>query len=309
MRHTDIDDERIAALLDGRVEGEDRRALLAELAEADEDYRVFADAAAILREREEEATTAQQTQAAEPAQVVPIGTRARRRIMPWAALAAVLAGAALVPVLRLATAVSLDPAAVAGRLSPAAARLPAGWTDHIPWGTHRGADGPPASDPAQAARLGALLVDLEVAVRSGDHQAVGVDAARVSHVLGDVPGGGILSPTYDAVRANPAQPADSLRASVKEGREGIAQLVDRDWLEAGAWAEGARLAAAAHDAAFFDRRRTGKALERTAALPGISDTAKAALARVRSALPAGDAPPDWNALGGAANDLLAALGR
>ena len=309
MRDTDIDDERIAALLDGRVEGEDRRALLAELAEAGEDYRVFADAAAILREREEEAALGQQAHGTEPAKAVPIGTRIRRRTVAWAGLAAVLAGAALVPVIRLATAVSLDPAAVAGRLSPAAARLPAGWTDRMPWGAYRGAEGPSVSDRPGAARLGALLVDLEVAVRSGDHAGVGLEAARVRAALGDVPGGGILSPTYEAVGAKAGQPADSLWASLKEGREGITQLVDRDWLEAGAWAEGARLAAAAHDAAFFDRRRTGKALERTAGLHGISQNAKAALARVRSALPAGSAQPDWDALGGGATDLLASLGR
>jgi hypothetical protein len=243
-----------------------------------------------------------------PAQVTPIGGRRGPRAARWAALAAVLAGAVLVPLLRLGSAVSYDPASVAARLSPAAARLPAEWTERMPWGTVRGADGPSLTDEARSARLGARLVDLEVAVRSGDHAAAAQEARRVRALLGDVPGGGILSPTYASIEAKAGEPADSLRPLLKEGREGIAQLVEKDYLEAAAWAEGARLAAAAHDAAFFRGSKAPKALERSAALPGLSETGRATVERVRAALP-GEKAPDWTALGQGLDDLLGALGR
>ena len=50
-----IDAEEVGALLDGTADEERRNALLARLATADEDYELFADTAAVLREIEEEA--------------------------------------------------------------------------------------------------------------------------------------------------------------------------------------------------------------------------------------------------------------
>lgn len=52
VKDTTIDDARLAALLDGRLDAAEREDLLARLSESDDDYLVFADAAAILRERE-----------------------------------------------------------------------------------------------------------------------------------------------------------------------------------------------------------------------------------------------------------------
>lgn len=54
MRQPEHDDERLAALLDGRLQGPEREALLAYLAAADEDFEVFAATAAILLAAEEQ---------------------------------------------------------------------------------------------------------------------------------------------------------------------------------------------------------------------------------------------------------------
>lgn len=52
----EIDDERLAALLEGRLQSEERDALLAHLAaDEGEDFYVFANTARVLREMEEEA--------------------------------------------------------------------------------------------------------------------------------------------------------------------------------------------------------------------------------------------------------------
>ena len=49
-----VDPERIGALLDGRLNGEEREAALLELAASEDDGTVFHDTAAVLREAEEE---------------------------------------------------------------------------------------------------------------------------------------------------------------------------------------------------------------------------------------------------------------
>lgn len=49
-----VDPERVGALLDGELTGPRREAALGEIAASDDDARVFADTAAVLRETEEE---------------------------------------------------------------------------------------------------------------------------------------------------------------------------------------------------------------------------------------------------------------
>ena len=48
-----VDDQRIGALLDGRLDGGEREAALMDLAASEDDGTVFYDAAAVLREAEE----------------------------------------------------------------------------------------------------------------------------------------------------------------------------------------------------------------------------------------------------------------
>ena len=47
-----VDSERVGSLLDGRLSGTARNSALAEVAASDDDYDVFADTAAVLREAE-----------------------------------------------------------------------------------------------------------------------------------------------------------------------------------------------------------------------------------------------------------------
>lgn len=53
MKDPQSKEERIAALLDGALGERQREELLAHLSVADEEYRIFADTASILRELEE----------------------------------------------------------------------------------------------------------------------------------------------------------------------------------------------------------------------------------------------------------------
>ena len=60
-----VDDQRIGALLDGRLDGVEREAALMDLAASEDDGTVFYDTAAVLREAEE-------AEAAEAGGVAPL---------------------------------------------------------------------------------------------------------------------------------------------------------------------------------------------------------------------------------------------
>jgi hypothetical protein len=232
--------------------------------------------------------------------------RARRRSMPpvrWLALAAVLAAVALVPVLwsRRGTAEPGDPGRLAALIEDGAAGLPAGWIDTRPWGATRG-PGDPLTPEARAVRLGVLLVDLEVAARARQGEAVRLLAAQILVLLEEVPASGPTADGYRAIReAGGASPAE-----LEEGRDGVAGLVaDEELLSLGAWAEAARLAAARRDAEFFRTRETRAALDGAAELPLLSDDARAAVERIRRAARGGGAP-DWSALRSDIDEILSA---
>jgi hypothetical protein len=59
-----VDAERVGALLDGRLDGEEREAALIDLAASEDDGTVFYDTAAVLREAEE-------AEAAEAGRIAP----------------------------------------------------------------------------------------------------------------------------------------------------------------------------------------------------------------------------------------------
>lgn len=230
--------------------------------------------------------------------------RARRRPVPparWLALAAVLAAVALVPVLwsRRGATEPGDPGRLAALLEGREAGLPAGWIDTRPWGATRG-PGDPLTPEARAVRLGVLLMDLELAARARQGDAVRLLAAQILVLLEEVPASGPTADGYRAIRdVGTASPAE-----LEEGREGVAGLVvAEDLLRLGAWAEAARLAAARRDAAFFRSRETRAALDGAAELPSLSDDARAAVERIRRATREGGAP-EWGSLHRALDELL-----
>jgi hypothetical protein len=335
-----VTDELLAALLDGRLDPGQRAALLARLAGGgadDEDVAVLADTAALLAAIEEEEAAADRTliapaptvasavppaPAAPPVLVAlppseavqaPPGTGAEARARRawtgppkrWLAMAAVLAAVALTPLLvsRARAPGMNDPARPAALL---AAGLPAGWTENRAWAT-RG--GPDISETAAAVRLGAYHVDRELAVRARDTAAIAKLAGQMEYLLGSLTVGGSVAADYREIGEHPAAPARELAGALRRGREGLLLVADPDLVGVGSWSEAGLLAAARKDAAFFRDRRTRAALERAAGLPQLEEPARAALARIRALLRAGDAAPDWNALAEAFTDLQRATAR
>jgi hypothetical protein len=355
-------DERLALLIDGKVNDADRQALLAGLSE--EDILILGDAAGITREREDAArpqaerppvaregraedvpaaatdppprpyivaagaeeggkpedapaeprlTVVPPTpdrpreEAAGDASVIPLRPRRRFPLAAWGAIAAVLAGVALIPVLRARGGNPEDPARLAAALPGPAGRLPAGWIDDRPWGAKRGGGGDDGLlVETRSARLGALLVDLELAARARDTATVALLANRVSSHLGNVTGAGDLALVYDSIAGVAPTSPNAIAPLLKEGREDMPDAADPAYLDAGAWSEAALLAANAHDEAFFRTRASREMPARISALPVLRDEGRAAAGQVRAALARGGTP-DWPALRQSLSDLMGAI--
>lgn len=293
MNERPVDPERIAALLDGRLDPAERAGVLERLAGSEEALGAFADAAAVARELEAEDAASG---------VVPLRPRSVRPAWPrpWLAAAAAVAALVLLPlgVWLSRPAGVASPAAVVAMLEAPAADLPEEW-DVRPWPARRG-----AVDGAGAARLGVFLVDLEVAARSRD-SAVAVLAGRVALLLDAVPGGGTTADVYRGIAARAGAPFAELEPALREGADGVASLVDREMLAVGAWAEGALLAALREDAAFFRARGSRRMMDVAERRLAGDAAALDALARLRAALDA-DAP-DWSEVRSGAEGVLGRL--
>ncbi len=282
-----IDPERLAALLDGRLSRAERSELLSRLASSDPTLEAYADAAAITNELQP-------------------GQRRWLPPMRWIAIAAMLAGVALAPWLwmRVRRANRDEPGRFVALLASRADDLPAGW-DASPWGSVRGAD-EPLTAGARAGRLGARLVDLELAVQRRDTAAASV-AADVGALLEAVPAAGPVGAMYRDIGARAGAAPSDLDPLLAQAGSAAARLAGPDLVQLGAWAEASRIAAATHDAAFFEARPSRAMLARASALPGLTEPARAAIARLQAEL-AAERTPEWSALGRDFTELLRALG-
>jgi hypothetical protein len=197
-----------------------------------------------------------------------------------------------------------DPADGGKLLASAGVRLPPGW-DGQPWTATRGATEPLSAD-ARAARLGARLTDLEVAVAARDSGAA-VIAGDIAFLLSGIDASGPLTTIYEAVRRRAGEPADQLTPLLEDGRDAVARLAGAESVALGTWAEAARLAAATRNVGFFRSPATRLVLGGD----GVSQrdpTAARAAQRIR-ALAAGGNSTDWTTLESATTELLRDLTR
>jgi hypothetical protein len=304
------DPNRLAALLDGHVDDTERDALLSRLAADDDALAAYADAVAVTAELEaEDARAASAETAAGGAKVIPFRAPARRSAWrpgaPLLALAAVLAAVAIgVGTWRMMGrgAGAEDVGAYAAALHGAG--VPAGW-DPSPWTATRGT-GETLAPRARGVRLGARLTDLDASASARDSAAVRQAAADVAAILADLPASGPAASVYSEIGRRAGEPPSSLAPLLARGRRSVARLAGDDAVRLGAWAEAARLAAVARDAAFFRAKPTRDELDRASLLPDLPPSAAAALGRLSAEARAG--VPEWPALQSDATELLAAAG-
>jgi hypothetical protein len=291
--------ERLAALLDARLGADAQADVLSRLATDDEALAAYAEAAAVTRALEEEDAAAG---------VTPLRPAARRAspllgARRWGAVAAVAAAAALAPLAwnRMRPGGLQEPGALAERLATTGTALPADW-DPSPWGSTRSASDP-MTPRARAVRIGARLVELELALR-GQDPAAARTAAQVGLLLGELPGSGPAVSIFRDIQARAGAPWAELEPQMEQGSEAAAAMAGEDDVRLGAWLQAARIAAGRRDIEFFRTRATSAALD---PLQGDPAT-RAAAERIRT-LTSTEGTPDWDALSAEAADLLSAIAR
>jgi hypothetical protein len=314
------DAERLAAMLDGRVDERERARLLALLAASEIAFDAVVDAAAVRADVADAEPLAAQPRSV-PAGGPPVAARpdaaervtavvsprAARAFGGWRARAALAAGVAAIALaatllLRGPSSGAENPHAIASLLAQRAHDA-AAWQPGA-WGSTRAA-GDPLTVDTRAVRLGALLVGLTVADRESRPEA-GAIAADVAALIAAVPAGGPLAAHYARIAERPVDASN--RTLLAEGAAALGGLVPVDWLRAGAWLESARVAAAARDEAFLRRPETAAAMRDVRALRPLPDAAAVPLERVDALLAAPlDHAAAWSALEAALAAALAAL--
>jgi len=171
--------------------------------------------------------------------------------------------------------------------------LGTGWDAHS-WSTTRGvADG--TSERARGIKVGALTSTIAIAVARQDSGAQNI-AAQIAALLVDVPGAGEVVAQYRGLAAmHGAISSEQLRKAQSAARE----MVSKAAFDEGAWLEAARIAAVAHDSAFFASkasRRQLSSLERDASGAATRDDV-VALGRLIE-------KRDWDALANATTNVM-----
>lgn len=279
-----LDPQALAALIDGRLTGPERDALLARLAASDDDAALFSDAVAVSAELlGDEQRAAAPT--AKPA-------RSSFRGQTWLALAL---AAGIVAVAATAVLTREDGARTFAQLLARPAAYPAGM-DASPWSDAR-SSGAVLSERSRSIRLGALATELELRVAAADASAGQPADAIVEHLAG-VPGSGPVAELFRQLRA----PAGAADATVTQAVDQLRAIVDTDWFTIGAWLQAARVAASRSDAAFFatgESRRAQELLVRRVQGEAALSAAASQLAEQLRA-----ANPDWDAVQAQLTSLL-----
>jgi hypothetical protein len=289
-----IDPERLAALLDGRLNEAERSALVVELAAADDEtLHAYADAAA--------ASLELPSAAAVPSDELA-KRRARSRQRAWRvgglALAAGVVLAIGIP-LMYGRAPNASDRSFAADLAIPSAGLPA-----LPWGVTRGASAAlPAS--SRAVRVGAMITNLEIQNRTNTGaSATFADAigADLTAVAGGAPAAAVYRQIASEARAGRAASAEELTAAA----DAAAGVLDPSLVPLGSWLQAARVAAADGQLAFFTTAVSVRMLAQLDALYG-GGPAHATVDRLRSELRG--QTPDLSACGLLLTTLLEASGR
>jgi hypothetical protein len=238
-------------LLDGRLSGAERDAVLAQLGMSADDLEIMADAVAVESELAE---------AAEPpstaAPVVSLAERRERKVRRPVMWIAIAAGLVLVAIPLTRRANGFD---VPGFTSLVARdSLPAAWLE-------QGSVATRGEGSATAANLGALAADLRIASTRDPEGAKRV-AGRMAAILRAMPPAVGAAARLDSLSSGrtemSANTADAANASIVK----LHPFIDRDVFASGAWLRSAWLAATAHDVAFFDAAestRAAKLVDRT----------------------------------------------
>lgn len=294
-------DERIAALLDGRLGEQERAALLAELGLSRDELEILLDSAGITAELEEEdrasgvvpITMPPRTEG-EPRMIVRPPLWRRQAVLSAAAVAVLAVGGGL-----LLTRGRTD--AYATSAVQALANPSRGLPDSVqrPWAVSRGSGG--RLGPAVSVRYGALAADLAIAANAGDRARFTAIADSIAELLA---GGGnrVAVRDYAQLASGSTIPPPAALARL---RDETAESMDGERVALGDWIEAARVAAFYRDARFFRSKVSRRFLYGEVKLE--TQAAEDELKAVRAAVPK-EGGPDWGRLVPALSGLLEETG-
>jgi hypothetical protein len=255
--------ELLAALLDGKLSGAEREKAVKLLADSDDALELFASAA-----RDERLA------AEPPRRVIPI-RRQWKIAIPIAAAAAITLGVFPRLVGLGGNAASASELAVAvlsipGGRGGAGAYLLAntgweqrGWPQTRGAGGARGVPAPSQKDSVEASRrvfrLGVRTVDLMVALRSGDTAAARHVTDDIIQTLDEVDLSGPVKKAYSELERNlRAVPIDESIKRASKIEPDLRHLVNSSVFENAQWMGAAELASRAHDASFFESKKSAR---------------------------------------------------
>jgi hypothetical protein len=303
---TRLDPETLAAFMEGRLSEDERRRVLAELAESEADLEVLADAAIVAAAFDDEddgsgnaagespgpTLVPDSTSSEDSSEWAPIPSRAGVRWKLWLPLAAAVAGVALIPSLLDRTQATglgqyrLDLVALGPVAAPSALPVPAGG-DAVRSGSASSDLVDALSPTARSFRRGAAFARLTVLApdaRAGSPEAVALEGLLRSTA------GGAARPVLDAWLGDPSDgdPAWRAAAGALQEVEGVAPA-----FRMGLLVEGLSLSASMEAGDAAARAEWAEALEADfAALPSAARSAlEADYARLQDALD-GDASPE-----------------
>jgi hypothetical protein len=231
------DAAQIAALIDGRLTDDARASLMRQLGESEDDLDVAVDAAGAVG-----ALGYSEQKNARPASIESRRWK-RYRGISFATMS--LAAAAVAVIVFRSPRPNDGTASEMVRGLSSHEALPAGW-NYSPWREQRGEES--VNDSSVLIRVGVRTTDLELALLAHDTSAARF-ARDIASMLDRVPGGSATGAIYAQLAANPR--ADEF---LQNARAAMSALPRQQLIQLGAWLEAARIAAARHDRAWFERR-------------------------------------------------------
>ena len=280
-----IDPERMAALLDGRLNADERSRLLERVSESNDSIELLADATAIVYALD---TTAGEI-SREPAR----GWTHWRRPAWRVAAGVVLAAGVSVPLwIRLHDADFVDGSNALALLSVSIDRTTPRAGE--PGRALRG-QSETVTVNGRAVRVGAQTIDLEIALRTGDTGAASATRNRIAALVADVPASAPLLTALQRAQAGTSRSDSPL--PILAVRNDLGSLLGRDWVATGAFIQAARVAAVLEDRSFFRNSTSRSLMERIADSPALDSTARQAAVRaLASGWGRGTSTVDWLAL-------------
>jgi hypothetical protein len=248
-----VDDDTLAAFVEGVLDGEERARVIEAIARDPDTYRVFAESAAFVAEERAKPAGGRPTSGDDPASAGG-ARRAWWRTRRGAAGLALAAAVVLLVISLPLGSGALDAGALVERMALAPGDRVAGLVEESQALGFQAA----LSPTERALRLGALVVDLEVARRQGDEAGLrraGTNLLELASPLGLSAGAHELLERAE----NGAMPDANGLARLERELRG---LVGRSAFDAGRTLEAARIAEALGDRDFVEQPAVRRALRR-----------------------------------------------